>query len=162
MRVIMLGVALVVVFAAPNAGAQRPYDGQILMVSAGNRVRIGVTDSVHLSPYGSPSQRLIGIVQSITPDTLYLEVIEGTYPSAIPRELIRGVELSLGPPSRRATAREWGIAGGVYLGLAMMRRTPHRSGFQNAMIGTAVGSALGVLYGLVHPREPWRVAWLPE
>jgi len=162
MWVITLRLALVVVFAAPNAGAQRLNGPPVLMVSAGNRVRVGVTDSVLLLPYGAPSQRLVGTVQSITPDTLYLQVIGGTNPSAIPRELIRGVELSLGPPSRRATAREWGIAGGVYGGLLMMRPSARRSGFENAMIGTAVGSALGVLFGLVHPREPWRIAWLPE
>lgn len=162
MRVIMSWSALAIVLAAPNVGAQRFQEASHLMISAGNRVRIGVTDSVRLSPLGTPRQRLTGTVRGITADTLYLEVIAGSQPSAIPRALIQGVDLSLGPPSRRATAKEWGIAGGLYGGLLMMRPSPRRTGFENTMIGIAVGTSIGVLYGLVHPNERWRVAWLPE
>ena len=162
MRAGVLAAAVATMLGVSVVHAQPINGPRALIVKVGDRVRIGVTDSVARTPMAIPSRHLIGIVRGIVPDTLYLEATPGAQPTAIARLLITDVELSLGRPSRLKTARDWGFAGSVYGGLAMMRRTENHTGTENSLMGAAVGGTLGLLVGFFNPREPWRTAWLPE
>lgn len=147
--------------------AQSSRTPRFRMVQVGERVRIGVTDSIAQSPFASASQRLTGTVRGIAPDTLYLELSqsEGTT-TAIPRARIQGVSVSLGRPSRAESAEELGVNAAVMLALLLpwtgdeKRSTASRLG--SAAVGAGVGLAAGALIGMVRPYERWRLAWLPE
>lgn len=158
---------LVLLLICPWAlGAQQFREPRFRMVQVGERVRIGVTDSIAQSPFASASQRLTGTVRGIAPDTLYLELSQAAGPTAIPRARIQGVAISLGRPSRTESAEELGVNGAVLLALLLpwtgdeKRSTASR--LRSAAVGAGVGFAAGALIGLVRPYERWRVAWLPE
>ena len=146
--------------------AQSFRNPQFRIVQVGERVRIGVTDSIAQSPFASASQRLTGTVLGIAPDTLYLELSQSAGTTAIPRARIQGVSVSLGRPSRVESAEELGVNAAVMLALLLpwtgdeKRSTASR--FGSAAVGAGVGLAAGALIGLVRPYERWRLAWLPE
>jgi hypothetical protein len=107
-------------------------------------------------------QRVEGVVRRIAPDTLYLEVIEGSPVTAIPRARIQGVEVSLGPPSRIKSATDLGSSIAIVAGVVMALDTTDRGGLKGAAVGAGVGFAAGALFGLVRPYERWQIAWIPE
>jgi hypothetical protein len=130
---------------------------------------VGVVDSVLRFPRRQPARPVVGTIHAIVPETLYLRVAAPEAPRvvAVPRILIQEVERSLGPPSRRQSAKEMGLAGGVVFGLfvgpAIARRgAPIGSTDQARLVGFAGGFVVGALGGMLRPYERWRWGWLPE
>lgn len=75
--------------------------------------------------------------------------------------------MSLGPPSRKESAREIAIAGGV-LGLLIPPLLPKRTAAfvrgrdEGRLLGIGVGTAVGAFLGFLHPYEWWQPGVLPE
>jgi hypothetical protein len=132
------------------------------MIDTGNRVRVGITEEERRTPLTRHSQRVTGIVRGISPDTLFLEVVEGTAISAIPRARIVDVELSLGAPSRLLSAKELGSSLGLLATLILVTDKYEPRGWKAAAIGAGGGFAAGAVIGLVRPYERWQLAWIPE
>jgi hypothetical protein len=109
-------------------------------------------------------QQLRGTVESVTGDTLYLRVpgAEGTL--AIARPSVRRLDVSLGPPSRAASAVEraieFAIVGAISTALKNdpgSSEWPHYSrDWRAAEEGAKWGAAFGAALGFILPTERWR------
>jgi hypothetical protein len=164
MRWALLVLLLARLFEPSALGAQLFPAPRVVMVDTGARVRIGVTERVRHSPRELRPEPVEGIVRAIASDTLHLRLSTTGNAVAIPRGRIQGVEMSLGPPSRWASAGELGMSGAV-LGVLVMTSswgTRSRPVWQAGVVGAAAGFGAGAVVGVVHPYERWRIAWLPE
>lgn len=150
-----------------NADAQL-WSRTPTLVDIGTRVRVGLVDSAQQrSPFASPSRRLVGTVRAIAPETLYLDLPDGVSTLSIPRATIRGVRMSLGRPSRIASALDVGSGGAFLCALFLpgLYRHPERRfgpAWRPWVTSAAIGFGAGALVGAVHPYERWRIAWIPE
>jgi len=147
---------------AADAGAQRTTG----TVAAGERVRVHIASALVQSPFGSRDERLLGIIQAIAPDTLYLQLPNVIGPAAISRRSIRRVEISVGS-SHRGNALRGGIIGAAIFGLRLRAanedstaRRFQRS-WQAATVGVAVGFGLGAWMGAKFTSEQWQAVRLP-
>jgi hypothetical protein len=167
MRPFLLAVVLSGLFDSVNAHAQFWTRGPSL-IGVGMRVRVGVIEGPQRSsPFARPTQRLQGIVHAIAPETLYLDLSNAANTVAIPREAIRGVQMSTGRPSRLASAMDMGSGGALLFGLFLPSLVPHperRFGpaWRPAAASVGIGFGVGAIVGALRPYEFWRVAWIPE
>lgn len=159
---------LCVLCAVTDAGAQAAPHSGYRMADTGSRVRVAVTDSILRSPLARlPVRQIRGTITQVASDTLFLRA-DNEGPIAIPRAHIAAVAISLGPPSRWASAQELGGYGAVILALVLQAKAidPERERFQSgwhaAAVGAGIGFSAGALIGLVSPYERWRAALLPE
>lgn len=152
-----------------SASARTQFHRTPQLIGIGDRVRIGIReDSARArAPYSLADQRIHGIVHAIAPETLYLDLPGPIGTLAVPRAAIQGVELSVGTPSRAASAADFGSAGALLGGLflpSLIPRAEQRFGSSGRAIAASVGIGFGVaaLIGALVPYEHWRVAWIPE
>lgn len=150
------------VIAASPLGAQLPdhYD-----VRAGDRVRLRIASEITRAPKSLRTRAVAGIVRAIASDTLYLEPSTAQQP-IVPRIFIQRVEISEGPPSRRASAGQMALMGAL-LGIVVPPVLPKRAApflrwpDEGRVVGVGVGLAAGALVGFLFPFERWQPAWIP-
>jgi hypothetical protein len=148
--------------AGPTAlGAQRVRD-RFRMVDTGAVVRVGVTSQLGRGPLVAADRHVQGTVLGIAPDTLYLRPSDSARVVAIPRFQIRGVQMRLGPPSRRGSALRRGAAFALIGAIVRPFPPPFRSTWRGVAAGAGLGFGVGAVAGLAQPSERWRVAWIPE
>jgi hypothetical protein len=150
------------------AGVCAPLEAQQHTVpDSGARIRVTIAGVFRQSPFGSRTERLEGIVRSISADTLSLALSPAIAPIAIPRSSVRAVEISLGP-SARGHAFLGGAIGGTFFGLRMyvVNQEPETrrfaSNWQAGVVGGALGFALGAWIGSRIPNERWRTVRLRD
>ena len=140
---------------------------QYSVPDSGARIRVTIAGNFRRWPFGSNTERLEGIVRSISADTLSLSLSPAMAAIAIPRSSIRSVEMSLGP-SALGHAFLGGAIGGTFFGLRMYvanqePKTHHfGSNWQAAAVGGALGFAFGAWIGRAIPNELWRTVQLPD
>jgi hypothetical protein len=110
---------------------------------------------------------LRGTLARLSPDTLYLRITDSLGAVAIPRALIRRLQISRGVPSRAASAARSGVRWGVGLALfaavfpESIEGSPSRG--EAAALGGGLGVAFGALVGALFPAERWkRIPVVPE
>ena len=130
------------------------------------RIRLHVAEVVTRAPRDLPTRVVVGTLHTIAPDTVYLELASNAQRSAIPRMFIQRVDYSLGPRSRRESAKELAALGAL-LGLMIPPVIPRRTAAflrkqdQGVIVGMALGAAGGALVGFLVPYERWRTGWIP-
>ena len=162
----IFATAVVTLLNAPAAGAQlwrRPPQ----LIGVGDRVRVGIRDDTSRAPLAMAGQHIHGIVHAIAPETLYIDLPQALGTIPVPRAAIRGVQVSMGTPSRAATAVDFGSGGALLGGLFLPSLIPHaRQRFGSfgkaAAAGVGIGLGIGALIGALLPHEYWGVAWIPE
>ncbi|MFN2566439.1 MAG: hypothetical protein ABR499_15695 [Gemmatimonadaceae bacterium] len=170
MRRFLLGVTAASLVNTTSVGAQLGRRA-VPMIGVGTRVRVEVVEGTPQvfpqSPFSAVAQRLQGTVRAIAPETLYVALSNAAGTVAIPRVAIRRVEMSLGRPSRSASAMQVGTASAVLFALFMPSFVvqPERqfgSSERAAVVGAGIGFGMGALFGALRPYERWRLAWIPE
>lgn len=166
-RVVSVIVAALSVCAGapPALHAQFPTD-----VREGVRVRVTVPEPHRQLEGPVRRQFLRGTVESLAPDTLHLSIPGAVGSVAIPRVVMRRLEVSRGRPSRAGSAieRAFGGAIGGAISWALLndpRRSggPHyRTDWRAAGVGAGWGAGIGAVTGLIFPHERWRRVRLPR
>ena len=146
------------VLATDIAGAQFP-----------DRIRTGVRVRLWLPDYQQENtpwrrQLLRATVSGIANDTLQLTVRGAQGILAVPRSAIRRIDVSLGPPSRPASAFERAAQGAITGALwAAFENDPRSTEWPHynrtwraAGEGAKWGAAFGAVIGFVFPTERWR------
>lgn len=125
----------------------------------GARVRLQLPEA-EFQYMGSRGQLVRGTVAHLFPDTLYLRLGDSVGTVAIPRALIRRLDVSRGIPSRIGSAARtglfWGLALGLVTALYPQREPATRSHTEEAAIGAGVGFSLGAMFGAIYPLERWK------
>ena len=130
-------------------------------LAPGVRVRVRMPDTLRQVSSPGPGPRMLelrGTLISATPDTLVLAVPGTAGALAISRSRVRTLAVSRGVPSR-ATSAVLNVPEGVLAGFTIgIAATADRSGIEWETVGrwTALGAAVGLVYGAVWPAERWR------
>ena len=140
--------------AGSSLSAQWPSE-----VAPGARVQVRLPELQY--QIGNQRGQLIrGRVAHLANDTLYLAVSDSLGPLAVPRSYIQRLEISHGVPSRGVSALKHGLISGVSLGLTLGLLAEIDSGgddFEDgALMGGAVGLAVGGILGALRPLERWK------
>ena len=164
--VMMLIAALPGLAGAPRVSlAQFPPD-----VRPGVRVRVRVPEPYRQIEGPVRRQLLRGTVESVTADTLHLSMPGTVGAVAIPRVVMRRLEVSRGRPSRPGSALERAVSGAIggaiswaLLNDPRRRGGPHyRTDWRAAGVGASWGAGIGAVTGLILPHEQWRRVRLPR
>lgn len=163
-RIPALAVVAILVTAASPAAAQFP-----VAVAPGARVRVTVPDVARQFPLGPRAQVVMGTVERLGADTLYITVPNTGGTLAVPRARVRALAVSRGAPSRGRSALAEGARYAVLSAFIFAtmhqgddRDRPFRSTGQAALVGGALGLGLGTVLGAVSPRERWHRLRLPR
>lgn len=133
-------------------------------VQSGVRVRVWIPEP-YLQREGPWRRQLLrGTVESVSADTLFVAVPGSTGTLRVPRQSIRRLEVSKGPPSRAASALERAVAGAIVGAVSTALENnprnedwPHYSrDWRAAEEGAKWGAAFGAVIGFVLPTERWR------
>lgn len=157
MRVIMSALALAATLAvAAPAAAQLspPQPGQrvMLVLSRGQPVE------------GVRGREVRGTLVAADSNMVSVELRPGATPVQIPRTAVRQTYVSLGMPSRMASAglgAAAGIGTGVTASLTSFNDDETISTGEKVMIGAIGGALGGALAGALMPRERWSDALTP-
>lgn len=126
---------------------------------AGARVRLRLPETEY-QDMGHRGQRIRGTVAHLAPDTLFLRLGDSVGTVAIPRALIRRLDVSRGVPSRVSSAIRtgviWGIVVGVTTALYPESEPTSLSHTEQAAIGAGVGLSIGAVFGAIYPIERWK------
>ena len=133
-------------------------------VAVGARVRLTLPDPTPRRFGVFPPERwLVGELVTLTADTLAIRPHPVLSPIAVPRTVVRRLEISRGVPSRwRSAAAE--VVGGALVGLLWGQvlydaglRGPHfDSGARARTSGAVWGAGALATMGALFPRERWR------
>jgi hypothetical protein len=159
--------AMVASLVNPGAAGAQSGGRAVEMIGVGTRVQVGVLEGTPRTLFARPAQTLRGSVRAIAPETLYLDLPSAIRTVAVPREAIVQVRMSLGPPSRGASAMEVGVTAAAIFALLMPDFVAHPeqrfgSSFGAGAVRAGIGFSAGALFGLLRPYERWRTAWIPE
>ena len=159
MRHFLAALALALLMLSTAALAQFPD-----RVKAGARVRVWLPEPYQQENTPWRRQLLRGTVRGVENDALQLTVpgVEGTL--TVRRGDIRRLDMSLGPPSRVASALEraagFAIGGAIW---AAIENDPNSTEWpaynrtwRAAGEGAKWGAAIGAVVGFVFPTERWR------
>ena len=131
---------------------------------AGVRVRVWVPEPYRQMEGPARRQLLRGTVETVGPDTLRLSIPGTVGTVAVPRAVIRGLQVSRGRPSPATSAIERAVGGalGGAVSWALLndprrRGGPHyRTDWRAAGVGASWGAGIGAVTGLLFPHEQWR------
>jgi len=101
---------------------------------------------------GPRGQFIRGTVAQLAPDTLYLRLGDSVGTVAIPRTLVRCLDLSRGVPSRMSSAARTGVVWGVVYAIV----AASVSDTERAVISGSIGLTLGGVVGAIYPVERWK------
>ena len=140
------------------AVAQFPAD-----IQPGVRVQVSLPEAYR--QMNGPGNRLVlrGVVESVSSDTMRLNIPGVTGTVAIGRGAMRRLDVSRGAPSRGISAVERAI-GGAFVGAITFALANNRSGdwpnygsdWRAAGDGALIGAGVGVIAGVLFPYERWR------
>lgn len=128
----------------------------------GSRVRFAVRDSLRQAPLRPATQLLIGTLERVGGDTLFVAVPSTGGTLSVARADARQLSVSLGVPNRLESAVRHGVESAVALALAffVIRRSNDDDSFRSpgeaAAIGAGIGFGIGAVLGAVSPSERWR------
>ena len=125
----------------------------------GTRVWVTIPGASQLN-LKARSSNVVGILDHLTIDSLYLRTVDSLAPLVIPRRLVHGLAISHGFTSRGTSALRrgaiYGAIGIPYFALFNELYQDHRFSTKSAAIAGGVsGIVLGVVYGLLRPSERW-------
>ena len=140
----------------PGCAAGQSWPTQL---KPGTRIYVTVPGGTQVAPKAHTST-VIGKVDHLTVDSLYLRTVDSLGPLAIPRRLMHGLAVSHGFTSRGNSALRRGLIYGAvgipYFALFNELNQDRRYSTKTAAIaGGAVGIVVGVIHGLVRPSERW-------
>jgi hypothetical protein len=151
----VLALAALLAFAAPVA-AQTPS------LEPGQRVMLRLAPRQPVE--GVRGREVRGTLVAADSLTLSVELSPGAAPVQVPRAAVQRTYVSLGVPSRGASAVLGAAAGmgtGVGASLTYLKDDTRSTG-ENVMIGVVGGALGGALAGALFPRERWSDALRPE
>jgi hypothetical protein len=150
-RFLPVALAACIGLARPVA-AQRTEEPAV-----GSRIRVGLPDSLRVSPFVRRGQWIAGTLVRTTPDSLVLHV-GGANPFHVARRDVTRLEVSEGS-SRVRSAADQALFGAVLFGVATYFVDHAEGGVQRRRVTIAVGSgvAAGVVLGALSPFEHWRM-----
>jgi hypothetical protein len=155
-------ILILAVTAAIRLSAQWPAG-----VTSGARVQVRLPE-LQYQLAGPRGQLLRGRINGLSADTLYLSVTDSLGPLPIPRRMIDRLQLSKGVPSRLNNALRGGLIAGIgtallSVGLNELHDEPDNdtSAGTAALVGGAVGFAVGGITGAIWPAERWKRVRLP-
>jgi len=147
-------IALLLVPLSTRVWAQWSPD-----LRTGSRVRLRLPER-EFQFMGPRGQSIRGTVAQLAPDTLYLRLGDSVGTVAIPRTLVRRLDLSRGVPSRISSAARTGVVWGVVYAIVAALYVDHSSSSlsdtERATIGGGVGLTLGAVFGAIYPVERWK------
>lgn len=162
-RPLLLLAAVAGVLAAPLP-AQTTGEA----VRVGARVRVTLSEQLWTVEGVRDPQVLRGVLQSLTRDSLRLQLHPGAAPVSVARSAVSRVDVSLGVPTRvESAARGALLNAAVFAGSNLLVRAVARDdtagSTEDVVIrGAAIGAAFGAVAGAVLVRERWQRSRLPE
>jgi hypothetical protein len=152
----------IVVFALLLPAAARAQFPE--RIREGARVRVWLPEAYQQEQGPWRRQQLRASVAGMSGDTLQLAVPGAVGALSVPRSAIRRIDISLGPPSRPASAVErafaFAIGGAITAALnndPSSTRWPHYNRtWRAAGEGAKWGGLLGAVVGFALPTERWR------
>jgi hypothetical protein len=142
---------------AASFGLARPVAAQRAEEpSVGSRIRIGLPDTLRVSPFVRGGQWIAGTLVRATPDSLVLHV-GGANPFFVARRDVTTLAVSEGS-SRVRSAADHAFFGAVLFGIATYLVDDAEGGVQGRRVAIAAGSgaAVGAVLGALSPFEHWR------
>jgi hypothetical protein len=133
-------------------------------LTPGTRIRVRLPE-VQYQETVRRGHLIRGRVTALAPDTLYVAVTDSVGPLAVPRSLIRHLDLSRGVPSRGSNALRQGIIQGAVSALTLvllleLDDRQYDTG-EAALVGGGVGFGIGAIFGALFPRERWKSLRIP-
>jgi hypothetical protein len=147
----LIAATVVSVGFARTVAAQLPEEPRV-----GSRIRIGLPDSLRVSPFVRRGQWVAGTLVRATPDTLVLHV-GGANPLYVARRDITGMAVSEGA-SRGRSAVGHAFVSGLIFAFATYCVDGAEGNVNGRHIAIAAGSgvAIGAVAGALSPFEYWR------
>jgi hypothetical protein len=149
--------ATVIVMVVASAAIARTASAQGQEeLSVGSRIRIGLPDSLRVSPFERRGQWVAGTLVRATQDSLVLHV-GGANPLSVARRDITGIGISEGSSRMRSAvhhAFDWAL---LYTSATLIVE-----GDQGSVHGRRIaklagtGAAIGAFLGVLSPFEHWR------
>jgi hypothetical protein len=132
----------------------------------GSRIQVLLPEA-EFQTWSPRGQLLRGRLQSITADTLYLNVTDSLAALAVPSKWIRRLYVSRGVPTRPGNALRVGLIWGALSAastflLAELSSSDGRSPGEALAVGGAIGFGSGFLFGALYPTERWKRVPLGE
>jgi len=126
----------------------------------GRRIQVRVLEREAQIMMGPRGQDLRGTLAGLAPDTLYLRITDSLGTLAIPRRLVRRLQISRGVPSRMESAARMGLQmGAVYALLALIIPDDNNGSLTRSeavLVSGGVGLAGGAIVGALFPVERWK------